>query len=90
MINTAEISEDTDENGNPVEDVDSHPGDNDPEDDDIVIHDAKVTGYEYTGSGYEITLRFRDLQLKAFSSERPELVSVDAFVSRKRIIEFNS
>ena len=35
MINTAEISEDTDENGNPVEDVDSHPGDNDPEDDDI-------------------------------------------------------
>ncbi|MBQ3729305.1 MAG: ABC transporter ATP-binding protein [Spirochaetales bacterium] len=61
-----------------------------PEDDDIVLHDAKVTGYEYTGSGYEITLRFRDLQLKAFSSERPELVSVDAYVSRKRIIEFNS
>ena len=49
-----------------------------------------MTGYEYTGSGYEITLSFRDLQLKAFSSERPELVSVDAFVSRKRIIEFNS
>ena len=35
MINTAEISEDTDENGNPVEDVDSHPGNNDPEEDDI-------------------------------------------------------
>lgn len=60
-----------------------------PTEDDIVLHDAKVEGYEYTGSGYEVSLQYRGIGLKAVSTEKPEMTSVDAFVCRKRIIAFN-
>ena len=35
IINTAEITDDSDENGNPIEDIDSTPGNNKPGEDDI-------------------------------------------------------
>ena len=46
LINTAEISEDADEEGNPVEDVDSTPDNNEPEEDDIDIEKVKVNYFD--------------------------------------------
>lgn len=41
IINTAEISDDSDEYGNPVDDVDSTPNNNKPEEDDIDVEKLK-------------------------------------------------
>ncbi len=46
IINTAEISEDGDEEGKPVEDIDSTPDNNKPEEDDIDIEKIKVKYFD--------------------------------------------
>ena len=46
LINTAEISEDTDKEGNPVDDVDSTPGNGKPEEDDIDIEKVRVKYFD--------------------------------------------
>ncbi len=46
LINTAEISEDTDKDGKPVDDVDSTPGNNKPGEDDIDIDKVKVKYFD--------------------------------------------
>ncbi len=46
IINTAEISEDSDENGNPVEDIDSVPDNDEEGEDDIDIEKIKVTYFD--------------------------------------------
>ena len=46
LINTAEISDDTDEDGKPVEDVDSTPGNEKPGEDDIDIEKVKVKYFD--------------------------------------------
>ena len=46
LINTAEISEDSDENGNPVEDIDSTPDNDEDGEDDIDIEKVKVTYFD--------------------------------------------
>ena len=46
LINTAEISEDADKNGNPVEDIDSTPGNNKEGEDDIDIEKVKVKYFD--------------------------------------------
>ena len=43
LINTAEISEDSDENGDPVDDKDSTPDNDEDGEDDIDIEKVKVT-----------------------------------------------
>ncbi len=46
LINTAEISEDTDENGDPVVDIDSTPDNDNDDEDDIDIEKVKVTYFD--------------------------------------------
>ena len=46
IINTAEISEDSDENGNPVEDIDSVPDNDEDGEDDIDIEKIKVKYFD--------------------------------------------
>ena len=46
IINTAEISEDSDEEGNPVTDIDSTPDNDEDEEDDIDIDKVKVTYFD--------------------------------------------
>ena len=46
IINTAEISDDSDEYGNPVDDVDSTPNNNKPEEDDIDVEKIKVKYFD--------------------------------------------
>ncbi len=46
LINTAEISEDTDKNGNPTDDIDSTPGNNKDGEDDIDIEKVKVKYFD--------------------------------------------
>ena len=46
IINTAEISDDSDEYGNPVDDVDSIPNNNKPEEDDIDVEKIKVKYFD--------------------------------------------
>ena len=46
IINTAEITDDTDEDGNPVEDIDSTPDNEEPEEDDIDIEKIKVVEFD--------------------------------------------
>lgn len=46
LINTAEISEDTDEEGDPVDDVDSTPDNGDPDEDDIDIEKVRVKYFD--------------------------------------------
>lgn len=46
LINTAEISEDTDKEGDPVEDIDSTPGNNKEGEDDIDIEKVKVKYFD--------------------------------------------
>ena len=46
LINTAEISEDANEDGEPVEDIDSTPDNDEPEEDDIDIEKVKVTYFD--------------------------------------------
>ena len=46
LINTAEISEDTDENGDPVVDIDSTPDNDNEDEDDIDIEKVKVTYFD--------------------------------------------
>ncbi len=46
IINTAEISEDSDEEGNPVDDVDSTPDNDEDGEDDIDIEKVKVTYFD--------------------------------------------
>ena len=46
LINTAEISEDSDEDGEPVDDIDSTPDNDEPEEDDIDIEKVKVTYFD--------------------------------------------
>ena len=46
LINTAEISEDADQNGDPVDDKDSTPDNNVPEEDDIDIEKVKVNYFD--------------------------------------------
>ncbi len=46
IINTAEISDDSDEYGKPVEDVDSEPNNSNPEEDDIDIEKVKVKYFD--------------------------------------------
>ena len=46
IINTAEITDDTDEDGNPVEDIDSTPDNEKPEEDDIDIEKIKVVEFD--------------------------------------------
>ena len=46
LINTAEISEDSDPNGDPVDDIDSEPGNKDPDEDDIDIEKVKVKYFD--------------------------------------------
>ena len=46
LINTAEISEDSDEEGDPVEDIDSTPDNNEENEDDIDIEKVKVSYFD--------------------------------------------
>ena len=46
LINTAEISEDADEDGEPVDDIDSTPDNDEEEEDDIDIEKVKVTYFD--------------------------------------------
>ncbi len=46
LINTAEVSEDTDKEGNPVEDIDSTPGNGKDGEDDIDIEKVKVKYFD--------------------------------------------
>ena len=46
LINTAEISEDSNEDGEPVDDVDSTPDNDEPEEDDIDIEKVKVIYFD--------------------------------------------
>ena len=46
LINTAEVSEDSNENGEPVEDIDSTPDNNEDGEDDIDIEKVKVTYFD--------------------------------------------
>ncbi len=46
LINTAEISEDTNSEGDPVDDIDSTPDNNDPDEDDIDIEKVKVKYFD--------------------------------------------
>ena len=46
LINTAEISEDTNKNGNPVDDIDSTPGNNKADEDDIDIEKVKLKYFD--------------------------------------------
>ena len=46
FINTAEISDDSDENGNPVNDIDSEPNNNNSSEDDIDIEKVKVKYFD--------------------------------------------
>lgn len=46
IINTAEISEDSNENGDPVEDIDSTPDNDEPDEDDIDIEKIKVNYFD--------------------------------------------
>ena len=46
IINTAEISDDSDEYGKPVNDVDSEPNNNKPDEDDIDIEKVKVKYFD--------------------------------------------
>jgi len=45
-INIAEISDDSDEHGNPVDDVDSEPNNDEPDEDDIDIEQVKVRYFD--------------------------------------------
>ena len=46
LINVAEIADDTDKNGNPVEDIDSTPNNNQDGEDDIDIEKVKVVSFD--------------------------------------------
>ena len=46
IINIAEISEDADKNNDPVDDIDSTPGNDDPDEDDIDIEKVKVKYFD--------------------------------------------
>ncbi len=46
LTNTAEISEDTDKDGNPIDDIDSIPGNNKPGEDDIDVEHVKVKYFD--------------------------------------------
>ena len=46
IINTAEISEDSNEDGNPVEDIDSTPDNDEDGEDDIDIEKIKLTYFD--------------------------------------------
>ena len=46
LINTAEISEDSNEDGEPVDDIDSTPDNDEPDEDDIDIEKVKVTYFD--------------------------------------------
>ncbi len=46
IINTAEITDDADKNGDPIDDVDSVPDNNDPDEDDIDIEKIKVKYFD--------------------------------------------
>ncbi|MGN1269528.1 MAG: Cys-Gln thioester bond-forming surface protein [Clostridia bacterium] len=46
IINTAEITDDTDKEGDPIDDVDSEPDNNDPDEDDIDIEKIKVKYFD--------------------------------------------
>ena len=46
LINTAEVSEDADEDGEPVDDIDSTPDNDEEEEDDIDIEKVKVTYFD--------------------------------------------
>ncbi len=46
LINTAEISEDSNEDGEPVDDIDSVPDNDEPDEDDIDIEKVKVTYFD--------------------------------------------
>ena len=46
LINTAEISEDSDDDGDPVDDIDSTPDNDNDEEDDIDIEKVKVTYFD--------------------------------------------
>ena len=46
LINTAEISEDSNEDGEPVNDIDSTPDNDEPDEDDIDIEKVKVTYFD--------------------------------------------
>ena len=46
LINTAEVSEDSNENGEPVDDIDSTPDNDQEEEDDIDIEKVKVTYFD--------------------------------------------
>ncbi|MFR8103516.1 MAG: thioester domain-containing protein [Clostridia bacterium] len=46
LTNTAEIADDSDKDGNPIEDIDSTPGNNVPEEDDIDVEHVKLVYFD--------------------------------------------
>ena len=54
IINTAEISEDADEDGNPIDDEDSIPDNNEPDEDDIDIEKVRVKYFDLSLLKYVI------------------------------------
>ncbi len=92
LINTAEISDDSDEDGNEIEDEDSTPGNNEPEEDDIDIEKVQVKYFDLSLLKYVskvITIENGETQIKETGydgTEDPEpIVKVD--LHRKKIDE---
>ena len=92
LINTAEISDDSDEDGNEIEDEDSTPGNNEPEEDDIDIEKVQVKYFDLSLLKYVskvITIENGETQIKETGydgTEDPEpIVKVD--LHRKKVDE---
>ena len=92
LINTAEISDDSDEDGNEIEDEDSIPGNNEPEEDDIDIEKVQVKYFDLSLLKYVskvITIENGETQIKETGydgTEDPEpIVKVD--LHRKKVDE---
>ena len=61
-----------------------------PKSDDIILKNAKVIGSEYTGSGYAVTLNYRDYELKANADEKPNNNEVDLYISKDKVKVFST
>ena len=92
LINTAEISDDSDEDGNEIEDEDSIPGNNESEEDDIDIEKVQVKYFDLSLLKYVskvITIENGETQIKETGydgTEDPEpIVKVD--LHRKKVDE---
>ena len=53
----------------------------DPDDKDIVLNDAAIESFEYTGSGYLVRLAYKDRTVLAMSKEKPAPSGAGSHVS---------